>query len=120
MIELNYKDTRPIYEQLKESIRNLIIGEALAENEQLPSVRRLAMKLSINPNTIQRAYNELESEGYVYSIAGKGSFVSPNVRRDGERIEEIKKKLKDLLNELKFLGIQYEELEKILRETVGT
>ncbi len=118
MIELNYRDTRPIYEQIKDCIKGLIVSGAMEENEKLTSVRALAVKLSINPNTIQRAYNELENEGYVYSIPGKGSFVSPGVRADEEKIEQLKKKLMEVLNELKYLGIQYEEIEKLLRETV--
>lgn len=118
MIELNYRDSRPIYEQIKDCIRNLIISKAMTENEKLPSVRSLAMTLSINPNTIQRAYNELESEGYVYSIPGKGSFVSPDVRHDEEHIAEIKEKIRELITELKYLGIKYEEIEKIVKEII--
>ena len=93
MIELNYRDSRPIHEQIEDSIKKLIISGAMAQDEQLTSVRALAVKLSINPNTIQRAYNELESEGYIYSIPGKGSFVSPSVKQDEEHIDELKKKL---------------------------
>lgn len=118
LIELNYRDSRPIYEQIKDSIRRLVISGAMGINEQLPSVRSLAVKLSINPNTIQRAYNELENEGYIYSIPGKGNFVSPDVRRDEERVKELKEKLIEILAELKYLGIQYEELEELIRETV--
>ena len=118
MIELNYRDSRPIYEQIKDSIRRLVISGAMGINEQLPSVRSLAVKLSINPNTIQRAYNELENDGYIYSVPGKGNFVSPDVRQDEERIKELKKKLIEILAELKYLGIKYEELEELIRETV--
>ena len=75
MICLNYRDSRPIYEQIKDGLKKLIVSGAMAPGEKLPSVRALAQQLSINPNTIQRAYNELENEGYIYSIAGKGSFV---------------------------------------------
>lgn len=118
LIELNYRDSRPIHEQIEDAIKKLVISEAMAPNEKLPSVRALAVKLSINPNTIQRAYNELESEGYIYSVPGKGNFVSPSVRQDEEHINELKKKLIEVLKELSFLGIKYEELEKTLRETV--
>ena len=105
-------------EQIKDSIRRLVISGAMEENEKLPSVRNLAVTLSINPNTIQRAYNELENEGYIYSIPGKGNFVSPSVSRDEGRVMELKKKLVEILAELKYLGITYEELEEILRETM--
>ena len=118
LIELNYRDSRPIYEQIKDSIRRLVISGAMGSNEQLPSVRSLAVTLSINPNTIQRAYNELENEGYIYSVPGKGNFVSPDVRQDKERIKELKERLIEILAELKYLGLKNEELEELIRETV--
>ena len=75
MIQLNNRDPRPIYEQIKESLCRLILTGVLTEGERLPSVRELAGKLAINPNTIQRAYREMESEGFIYSVTGKGSYV---------------------------------------------
>ena len=95
-----------------------MISGAMGSNEQLPSVRNLAVTLSINPNTIQRAYNELENEGYIYSIPGKGNCVSPDVRQDEERIKELKERLIESLAELKYLGLKNEELEELIRETV--
>ena len=76
MIQLNYRDSRPIYEQVKDGLRQLIINGVLTEGSRLPSVRELAVSLTINPNTIQRAYRELEAEGYTVSVPGKGSYVS--------------------------------------------
>ena len=76
MIVLNYHDPRPLYAQLKERLRREILSGALQAGEQLPSVRELAASLAINPNTIRRAYLELETEGYVCTVQGKGSFVS--------------------------------------------
>lgn len=76
MISLNYRDSRPIYEQIRDGLRKLIVTGALSADEKLPSVRALAAQLAINPNTIQRAYNELEGEGYIYSVPGKGSFAA--------------------------------------------
>ena len=70
MISLNYRDSRPIYEQIRDGLRKLIVTGALGADEKLPSVRALAAQLAINPNTIQRAYNELEGEGYIYSVPG--------------------------------------------------
>lgn len=116
MIELNYRDSRPIYEQIKTCIKKMVVEKALGPNEQLPSVRSLAIKLSINPNTIQRAYNELENEGYVYSIPGKGSFVSPEVRQDEEKREELKKKFLEIVTELNYMGVSYEELLTMIKE----
>lgn len=71
-MKLDYTDHRPIYEQIKEQTRELILNKALEEHQQLPSVRELASQLTINPNTIQRAYKELEREGYIYSMKTKG------------------------------------------------
>ena len=79
MIILDYQDRRPIYEQIVEKFQALILSGALPPDSQLPSVRRLAMELSINPNTIQRAYAQLEKEGFVYPVKGRGNFVSPNL-----------------------------------------
>ena len=77
MISVNYRDPRPVYLQIKESAIRMIVTGAMQPHEQLPSVRELAAALAINPNTIQRAYRELESEGYIYKTQGKGCFVSP-------------------------------------------
>lgn len=77
MILLDYRDKRPIYEQVVEKLEHLIAGGALTENEKMPSVRSLGMELTVNPNTIQRAYNQLEQEGYLYTVAGRGNFVAP-------------------------------------------
>lgn len=115
MIELNYRDSRPIYEQIKDCYRKRIVSGAMTPNEKLPSVRQLAITLSINPNTIQRAINELENEGYVYSVPGKGSFVSPEIRQDAEKINNLKDKLKETANELYFLGVHYEELIELIK-----
>jgi GntR family transcriptional regulator len=76
LFTINYRDPRPIYEQVRDSLRRAIIAGAIKADEKIPSVRDLAAQLAINPNTIQRAYRELEAEGYVYSVSGKGSFVS--------------------------------------------
>ena len=76
MIAINYRDPRPIYEQIQAELRRLMLTGALPPGSRLPSVRELAGQLAINPNTIQRAYRELELDGYILSVAGKGSFVA--------------------------------------------
>ena len=116
MISLNYRDSRPIYEQIKDGLRKLIVTGALGTGEKLPSVRALATQLSINPNTIQRAYNELESEGYIYSIPGKGSFAAGNDGADESRRRELMEKLRELAAELKYLGVTGEELAALVSE----
>ena len=76
MISINYRDSKPIYLQIKDSLRRLILTGTIPAGSKLPSVRSLASSLAINPNTIQRAYRELEAEGFIFSIAGKGSFAA--------------------------------------------
>ena len=76
MIAINYRDPRPIYEQIQAELRRLMLTGALPPGSRLPSVRELAGQLAINPNTIQRAYRELELDGYILSVVGKGSFVA--------------------------------------------
>ena len=120
MISLNYRDSRPIYEQIKDGLKKLIVTGAMSQDEKLPSVRTLATQLSINPNTIQRAYNELENEGYIYSIPGKGSFASGNVNADAARKQELQTKVRELLAELRYLGVGEEELLALLKEEETT
>ena len=120
MISLNYRDSRPIYEQIKDGLKKLIVTGAMSQNEKLPSVRALATQLSINPNTIQRAYNELENEGYIYSIPGKGSFASGNVNADAARKQDRQTKVRELLAELRYLGVGEEELLALLKEEETT
>lgn len=111
MIEIDYRDKRPIYEQIKEKLKNLIISGAIKENEKIPSVRELAAETAINPNTIQKAYKELENENYIYSVRAKGYFVS-GVKEinDHINIDELKEHLKEVLNELYFLRMDYSEV----------
>lgn len=113
MISLNYRDSRPIYEQIEDGLRKLIVTGALGADEKLPSVRALAAQLAINPNTIQRAYAELEAEGYVVSVTGKGSFVAEGDTQNTARRAELTGKLKPLLEELKNLGMTREELVQL-------
>ena len=116
MISLNYRDSRPIYEQIKDGLRKLIVTGAMGPDEKLPSVRALATQLSINPNTIQRAYNELENEDYIYSVPGKGSFAAGNAGADEARKQELLTKVKELVAELRYLGVSQEELQALVTE----
>ena len=119
MILLDYRDSRPIYEQVQDGLRKLMVSGVLREGEKLPSVRALAGQLAINPNTIQRAYEALEREGYVYSIGGKGSFVAPRREVDDGRREELLKQLDEAVKELIFLGVSKEELIKRVETQEG-
>lgn len=109
MIILDYKDRRPIYEQVVSKLEDLILQGVLAQDEQLPSVRQLAMELSINPNTIQRAYAELERRGCTYSVKGKGSFVSGGSQLITERQEALFAQLAELIATARLLHISQEE-----------
>ena len=123
MISLNYRDSRPIYEQIRDGLRKLIVTGAMQPDEKLPSVRALAQQLSINPNTIQRAYNELESEGYIYSVPGKGSFASGDTGAEERRKQELLEQLRELTAELldisKYLWLKYgtreEQCHKVIK-----
>lgn len=110
MININYRDPRPIYEQVMDGLRKLIISGVIAPDEKMPSVRELASSLAINPNTIQRAYRELEAKGYIYSVAGKGSFAAPAAEPSAQRKAELLAKLGEAAKELRFLGVGDEEI----------
>ena len=110
MLILNYRDARPIYRQIKDGLKKLILTGVIAPDEKLPSVRSLATELAINPNTIQRAYAELESEGVVYSVAGKGSFAAPGQAAAQVRREELFGQLRALVGELHDLNVTDEEI----------
>lgn len=114
MISINLRDSRPIYEQVKDGFRRLIISGALPKDYKMPSVRELAATLAINPNTIQRAYRELEAEGYICSVPGRGSFVCEKGEADAARKAELLEKLGALAKELRMLGAEREELLRAL------
>ena len=110
MIVLDYRDSRPLYQQVKDSLRRMMLTGLLEPDEKLPSVRSLPTQLAINSNTIHRAYAELEAEGYIYSVAGRGSFVSAGDGEHLRRIAELTGRLVPLLEELKSLGYTREQL----------
>lgn len=115
MFELDTRSRKPIYEQLVDKLKELIINEVLQPDEQLPSVRTLAQQLTINPNTIQKAYRELENQGFIYSQKGKGSFVhSSNQFKDETKIKTVKEELEKLIVEALYLGVSVEELIQLV------
>lgn len=119
MIVLDYRDRRPLYEQVTEKLEELMFSGVLPPDSRLPSVRSMSTELSINPNTIQRAYAELERQGYIYSIQGKGSFVSDGrylaegIRKDWE------KQFDAAIEEGLRIGVSYQDMIKILEEREG-
>ncbi len=110
MIIIDYKDRRPIYEQVVERFEELILKGVLEPSSQLPSVRNLAMELSINPNTIQRAYMELERRRFIYSVKGKGSFIADNENLIDIKKEEILETLVNVIKEARNMGISKEKI----------
>lgn len=116
LIHINFRDARPIYQQVKEGFCRLILSGALPPGYRLPSVRELASNLAINPNTIQRAYRELEQEGYTVSVPGKGSFVCEGDQAARKRRQELLEQFDGLTLELEQLGVSREQLIQKLRE----
>ena len=119
MLNLDYRDARPIYEQVRDGLRRLMVTGAIREGEKLPSVRTLASSLAINPNTIQRAYEALEAEGYLYSVPGKGSFAAPHTGVDRGRREELLLRFDSVTAELLYLGVGGEALVARVRALEG-
>lgn len=116
MININFRDSRPIYEQVKTTLRKLIVSGAMSPDEKLPSVRELASQLVINPNTIQRAYRELEQEGYIISIPGKGSYANLSAQVDEGRKKKLLTATDEIVAELLYLGVTPDELDRRIRE----
>lgn len=114
MISIDSHDSRPLYEQVEDGFIKLIAAGVMAPDDKLPSVRALASQLAINPNTIQRAYRELESRGYIYSTAGKGSFVCATDETNQLQRKEMLEEFDALVKKLKALGCTSNELTKRL------
>ena len=116
MISINYRDGRPIYEQVRDGYRQLIITGVLPMGSKMPSVREVSASLTVNPNTIQRAYRELEAEGYIVSVPGKGSFVAERAEADSMRREELLGRFRTLRPELRQVGTNKDTLVNLIEE----
>ncbi len=119
MILLDYRDKRPIYEQVVEKLERLIVGGGLEANTKMPSVRALALELAVNPNTIQRAYAQLEQEGYLYTVSGRGSFVAHESEWRDAKEAELTKKLQAAVQEAREAGMKREQLEAMIAQAYG-
>ena len=119
MILIDYRDTRPIYEQVVERFKMLILRGVLSPDDKIPSVRNLAVDLSINPNTIQRAYAELERQGYIFTVKGKGNFVSDSRQLLVNYRKEIFDELHRICSTAFEIGITEEELVQSIRGERG-
>ncbi|MCM1184016.1 MAG: GntR family transcriptional regulator [Roseburia sp.] len=113
MILIDYKDRRPIYEQIIEKFQQMILCGVLEPDSAMPSVRGLAMEMSLNPNTIQRAYQELERTGYIYTIKGKGSFVCNTASVAEDRRRELQRELQDCVDKALLAGISADTLKEM-------
>ena len=116
MILLDYRDKRPIYEQVVEKLERLIVSGGLEPLTKMPSVRSLAMELSVNPNTVQRAYAQLEQDGYLYTVSGRGTFVTAENEWRENKQGKVLKEWKNMTLQAKEAGIGMEQLQKTLQE----
>lgn len=116
MIRLDYKSGKSIYEQIYDGIKNLIISGVLKKDDKLPSVRELSISLTVNPNTVQKAYKELENDGFIYSVKAKGNFVSEVKKGNEQAVLQLLDSLEKTVKELKFMGVGQERVGKIVAE----
>lgn len=114
MIKLDYKNDRPLHEQITQGIKDLVICGALKADEQLPSVRDLSVSLTVNPNTVQRAYKTLETEGIIYAVRGKGNFVAAFPDADRRRIDSLYDALVEAARELAYFGEERSQIDSVL------
>ena len=118
MFQLNYQSHKSIYEQIVDNIKEQIMTGVLKENTQLPSVRELSKQLTIKPNTVQKAFRTLDQEGYIYTIAGKGTFVCSrkHVKVDEKRVNEAVNTIIASYKELVYMGFSKEEITQKVQE----
>ena len=121
MFQLDERSRRTMYEQVMDNIKELIMTNVLKENDRLPSVRELSQELTINPNTVQKAFKELEREGYIFTVSGKGTFVSARdaVRKDPAKVNEILDDIASLYKNLLFLGYSEDEAKALVEGAVN-
>ncbi len=122
MFQLNYQSHKSVYEQIVDNIKEQIMTGVLKENTQLPTVRELSQLLTINPHTVQKAFQTLDQEGYIYTIAGKGTFVSSRkyVKTDEEKAKDIINTIVESYKELIYMGMSQDEIHnKILEKMKG-
>jgi GntR family transcriptional regulator len=110
VININYRDPRPVYEQVSDGFKKMIVAGLIKKDEKMPSVRELASTYAINPNTIQRAYRDLESDGYIYSVPGKGSFAVGVNEISDKHITEIYERLDKILADFDIAGESRERI----------
>ena len=122
MFQLDMKSGKSVYEQVVDKIKELIMTGALPEESKLPSVRELSRQLTINPNTVQKAFRELDRDGYIYTISGRGTFVSPRseIRTDSARVKEVLSGIGDGYRQLIYLGIDMEDARAMVEKEIDS
>ena len=116
MLHLDYRDARPIYVQIMDGLRQQITSGVLRQGDRLPSVRELAVELSINPNTIQRSYRQLEMEGWICTVAGKGCFACEKPSQAREEEDQLMEQFTQTARQLLALGHTRQELAARLEQ----
>lgn len=118
MFQIDLKSRQSIYEQVINNIKRLIISGVLKADDRIPSVRELSRTLTVNPNTVQKAYRELEKQGFIYTVSGRGCFVSSDNERsaDDEKLKEILAELKDLISEMTYMGMDKKGILKAVED----
>lgn len=118
MFQINLRSQQSIYEQIIDNIKELIIRGVLEEDSELPSIRELSRSLTVNPNTVQKAFKELEREGFIYKVKGRGTFVSPRQEHsiDPATVKKIKTDIRNSVQELCYMGLPQAEIRKIVAD----
>ena len=116
---INPLDSRPIYEQIVENFKMQIFKGILREGDQMPSVRSLAVELSTNPNTVQKAYTELERQGFIYTVKGRGNFVKGDALLVENKRNELIKQIVELFMEAHEIGLSLDELVEEIKKKLA-
>lgn len=119
MIQLDLQSRMPIYQQMVQRISELVALGAYAPDEQLPSVRSVARELGVNPNTVQKAYQELERQGVLYSVSGRGSFVTPGNGANTQLREQTLTRLRAAIEETKRMGVHLKDVVTMAHQVYG-
>lgn len=121
MFQIDLKNRKSIYEQVVDNVKELILTGMLNAEDKLPSVRELSKTLTVNPNTIQKSYRELEYQGYIYTVSGLGTFVASHTDLpiDDKKISEIRERLQENIRELFYLGCSLDKIKNILDELLA-
>ena len=121
MFQLDLKSRKSIHEQVVDNIKELIISGVLSPDEKLPSIRDISKTLTVNPNTIQKSYKELERQGFIYTLSGLGSFVSSSLdlKIDENRVSKIKHDIGNSIRELFFMGLKKDAVTTIVTNIIN-